>query len=205
MNMQIDFIRSQVAQLAAQLIHEHGIQDYALAKRKAAKQLGIADAHHLPSNPEITQALQSHLELFHGDSHPTLLAELTALAIHTMQMLQAFNPYVTGAVLNGTATEHSDIQIELFTDNEKEVELFLLNNHIQFKQDQRQIKYKGNNKQIPCFVLTTDTCDIYVSIHSPSQIRNTPRDIPREALKRASLNHFLKLQDCNQTATSSAK
>jgi hypothetical protein len=203
--MQIDSIRNQVAQLAAQLIHEHGIQDYALAKRKAAKQLGIADAHHLPSNPEITQALQAYQALFHADYHPTLLAEFTALAIDTMQMLRAFNPYITGAVLNGTATEHSDIQIELFTDNEKEVELYLLNKHIQFKQDQRQIKYKGGNKQIPCFVLAAEACDIYVSVHSPSQIRNTPRDIPKEALKRASLNHFLNLQDCSQPATSNAK
>lgn len=203
--MHIDLIRNQVAQLAAQLIHDHGIKDFALAKRKAAKQLGIADAHHLPSNPEITLALQNYLELFHADNHPALLAEFTALAIDTMQMLRAFNPYITGAVLNGTVTENSDIQIELFTDNEKEVELYLLNNHIQFKQDQRQIKHKGNNKHIPCFIISTEICDIYISVHSPSQIRNTPRDIPKEALKRASLNYFLNLQDFNHEATSSAK
>jgi hypothetical protein len=202
--MHTDYIRTQVAQLAAQLIHEHGIQDYALAKRKAAKQLGIADAHHLPSNPEIEHALHAHLALFHADTHPAIQSALTALAIHTMQTLRPYNPYITGALLSGTANAHSDIHIELFTDSEKEVELFLLNSRIKFKQDQRQIKLNGNHKQIPCFVLNTDECDIYISVHPPSQIRNTPRDTPRELLKRASLQHFLSLQDDNQAAASSA-
>lgn len=202
--MYADTIRTQVAQLAAQLIHEHGIADYALAKRKAAKQLGIADAHHLPSNTEIEQALHAYQALFHTDSHPAILSALTDLAIKTMQMLSQFNPYITGAVLTGTATEHSDIQIELFTDGEKEVELFLLNHNIKFKQDQRQIRHKGGHKQIPCFVLAHDLCDIYISVHPHSQIRNAPRDTPKESLKRASLSYFLTIQDCNQTAASSA-
>lgn len=202
--MYTDTIRIQVAQLAAQLIHEHGIQDYALAKRKAAKQLGIADAHHLPSNAEIEDALHAHQALFHAGTHSDALAVRTNLAIDTMQMLRHFNPYITGAVLTGTATEHSDIHIELFTDGEKEVELFLLNHNIKFKQDQRQIRHKGGHKQIPCFVLNPDICDIYISVHPHSHIRNAPRDIPKESLKRASLSYFITIQDCNQTAASSA-
>lgn len=186
-------IRDRVAQLAAQLIHEHGIQDFALAKRKAARQLGIAEAHNLPGNFEIEKALKAYQTLFHNDTQPIILQQLREIAIETMEMLSEFNPYLTGSVLNGTANEHSDIQIELFTDNEKELELFLLNQGIQFKQGQRQIMHQGNHKQIPCFILSNQACDIYITIHAPSRIRNAPRTNSSEPLKRASLSQALAL------------
>lgn len=191
--MKTNPIRERVAQLAAQLMHEHGIQDFALAKRKAARQLGIAEAHNLPGNSEIEAALKDYQALFHQDTHPAVLQQLRGIAIETMEMLADFNPYLTGSVLNGTANEHSDIQIELFTDNEKDVELYLLNQGIQFKQGQRQITHQGIRKQIPCFILSTPTCDIYITIHAPSRIRNAPRANANEPLKRASLSQMLAL------------
>ncbi len=195
--MKSDTIRERVAQLAAQLIHEHGIQDFALAKRKAARQLGIAEAHHLPGNIEIEAALKDYQALFHADTHPAILQQLRGIAIETMEMLKEFSPYLTGSVLNGTANEHSDIQIELFTDNEKDVELFLLNQNIQFKQGQRQITHQGIRKQIPCFIMNKPICDVYITIHAPSRIRNAPRANANEALKRASLNQALALIKAN--------
>jgi len=186
--MKTDPVRERVAQLAAQLMHEHGIQDFALAKRKAARQLGIDEAHHLPDNLEIEMALKDYQALFHHDTHPAVLQRLRGIAIETMEMLAEFHPYLTGSVLSGTANEHSDIQIELFTDNEKDVELYLLNQGIQFKQGQRQITHQGRRKQIPCFILATPACDIYISIHAPSRIRNAPRANASEPLKRASLS-----------------
>ena len=185
--------RIRVAQLAAQLMHEHGIQDFALAKRKAARQLGIAEAHDLPGNIEIETALKDYQALFHHDTHPAILRQRRTLAVETMEMLADFSPYLTGSVLSGTANEHSDIQIELFTDNEKDVELYLLNQGIQFKQGQRQITYQGNRKHIPCFIMSTPVCDIYITIHAPSRIRNAPRATANEPLKRASLNQMLTL------------
>ena len=193
--MKTDPIRERVAQLAAQLMHEHGIQDFALAKRKAARQLGIAEAHHLPGNLEIEAALKDYQALFHHDTHPAIIQQLREIALETMEMLADFNPYLTGAVLNGTANEHSDIQIELFTDNEKDVELFLLNQGIQFKQGQRQITHQGNRKQIPCFIMSNPACDIYITIHPPSRIRNAPRANANAPLKRASLNQTLALMN----------
>lgn len=186
-------IRERVAQLAAQLIHEHGIQDFALAKRKAARQLGIAEAHNLPGNTEIERALRDYQALFYNDTQPLILQQLREIAIETMETLVEFNPYLTGSVLNGTANQHSDIQIELFTDNEKELELFLLNQGIQFKQGQRQIIHQGNRKQIPCFILSNPACDIYITIHAPSRIRNAPRTTTSEPLKRATLSQTLAL------------
>jgi hypothetical protein len=44
-----------------------------------------------------------------------------------------FNPYLTGSVLDGTAGEHSQIDILLFADSAKEVEIFLLNRGIDIR------------------------------------------------------------------------
>jgi hypothetical protein len=44
--------------------------------------------------------------------------------------LSEFRPYITGAVLNGTAGEHDDIHLQLFADSAKEVEIWLLNRNV---------------------------------------------------------------------------
>ena len=38
--------------------------------------------------------------------------------------MQKFNPYLTGSVLDGTAGRYAEIDIQLFTDSAKDVEIF---------------------------------------------------------------------------------
>lgn len=45
--------REEIAELAARLIYDEGIRDYALAKRKAVKQLGLSPRTMLPTNEAI--------------------------------------------------------------------------------------------------------------------------------------------------------
>ena len=197
--MKINPTRELVAQLAAQLICEQGIRDFSLAKRKAARQLGIAESHHLPGTIEIEAALKNYQTLFQTDTHPAVLRQLRVVAIDTMQMLAEFQPYLTGSVLNGTANKHSDIQIELFTDNEKDVELFLLNRNMQFRQAQRQMSHQGYHKQIPCFILSNEICDIVITVQPPAGKRSLPRSSRHEAApKRASLNQLVALLKKNE-------
>ena len=49
-----------------------------------------------------------------------------------MRLLEQFRPYLAGAVLKGTAGRYSDIDLQLFTDDGKAVELFLLNRNIAY-------------------------------------------------------------------------
>ena len=56
--------RRRIAHLAARIMVEDGVEDYALAKKKAARQAGIADTRHLPGNDEIDDALKSYQETF---------------------------------------------------------------------------------------------------------------------------------------------
>lgn len=130
-----DMLRAEIAAAAARLIAEDGA-DYATAKRKAAKQiLGNAKVRGeiMPDNPQIEEEVRLYNELFLGDTQPARLHHLRKLAVRLMEDLAPFSPYLTGAVLNGTAGEHSDIHLQLFTESAKDVEIFLLNKNVDFE------------------------------------------------------------------------
>jgi hypothetical protein len=65
-----DHLRSAVAQEAARLMAEHGIQDFHLAKRKAAERYGVVEGAFLPKNTEIEAALASYQRLLAATSMP---------------------------------------------------------------------------------------------------------------------------------------
>ena len=120
----MDSLRAELAVLAARLIVEDGL-DYGTAKRKAAKRLlGSRVAHDLlPSNEEIEQQVREELALFHADTQPAQLQQLRRAALALMEEFAAFNPLLAGAVWHGTANEHSDLHVLLFTDDTKGVEI----------------------------------------------------------------------------------
>ncbi len=129
-------LRTELAATAARLIAEEGCE-YAQAKRRAVQEiLGEGDRRPtMPDNSEVEHELRRYLRLFGGDAHRALLRKLRSIAADTMQTLHEFDPHLIGAVLNGTATEHSDIHLQLFVDSAKDVELLLLNLGIEFDVD----------------------------------------------------------------------
>jgi hypothetical protein len=126
-------LRAEIAAAAARLIAQDGA-DYNAAKRKAAKQI-LGDTQPppnlLPDNAQIEEEVRIYQALFHADTQPARLFRLRTLAIDIMEGLAAFHPFLTGAVLNGTAGPHDDIHLQLFADSAKEVEIFLLNRNLQ--------------------------------------------------------------------------
>jgi predicted nucleotidyltransferase len=86
----------------------------------------------LPDNTEVEHEVRRHLSLFAATTHPALLAALRRTAAELMRRLADFNPHLVGAVLGGTATEHSDIELHLFSDSAKDVEVALMNAGIDF-------------------------------------------------------------------------
>jgi hypothetical protein len=152
-----DLMREQLAQQAAKLMAEDGITDHAFAKRKAARQLGAADTQHLPSNQEVDDALHSYRLLFQRDSHPGILYQLREEALAIMQLLESFHPYLTGSVLSGTAGEHSDINLLLFSDDAKAVLLFLLKHNIEFEDGEWRVRVGGHEELVPSYTLTGDS------------------------------------------------
>jgi hypothetical protein len=119
-------MRRRIAHAAARLLAEDGSLDYGSAKRKAARQLGAPDSGNLPDNQQIEEALRSYQALYQADETRAQLALLRQVAIEYMERLTDFDPHLTGPVLNGTAGRHAAVDLQLFTDQQKEVEFLLM-------------------------------------------------------------------------------
>lgn len=164
-------MRELIAQSAARLIAEDGMQDYAAAKRKAARQIGVPDSHSLPSNAEVETALRAYQELYQKDEQPARLKCLRQEALTAMQLLERFNPHLTGSVLSGTATRHSDINLQLFTDNVKEVELFLLNSGMPYETGEKRFRVNDEMLPVPTFTLQGETAEIRLAVFGTDDLR----------------------------------
>jgi len=125
-------MRARIAAAAARLMAEDGIDDFALAKRKAARQLGATDAQALPANDEIEAELQAYRALYEPEEHAERIAELRRIALDAMRALRHFNPYLTGPVLKGTAGPYAGIDLQLFPESPKDVEIYLLDRNIPY-------------------------------------------------------------------------
>ena len=89
-------LRQLIAQRAASMMAEEGIGDYAYAKKKAGRQLGVLDVNCLPSNAEVEEEIKLYNEIFHGEEQPENLRLLRGGALEIMQLLERFNPHLTG-------------------------------------------------------------------------------------------------------------
>src|SRR5262245_39407788 len=98
-NRQQVTMRARIAAAAARIMAEDGVDDFALAKRKAARVLGAAETEALPANDEIEAELRAYLALYQADEHPQRIAELRRVALDAMRTLERFRPYLTGPVL----------------------------------------------------------------------------------------------------------
>jgi hypothetical protein len=136
-------MRARIAAAAARLMAEDGIDDFALAKRKAARQLGTGDAQALPANDEIEAELRAYRALYQADEHPQRISDLRRVALDAMRALERFNPYLTGPVLKGIAGPYAEIDLQLFPESAKNVELFLLDRNIAYGTQEAR-RYSGD-------------------------------------------------------------
>ena len=163
--------RASIASAAARLMAEDGITDYHHAKKKAARQLGLPEHTAFPDNAEVEAELRAYRTLYQGEEHEELLAMLRHTALDLLDLLAAFNPYLTGSVLDGTAGEHSRIDILLFADSAKEVEIFLLNRAIDVTH------VESRNERVEAVLrMETDTAEADLII--------LPPNLERVSLKR---------------------
>lgn len=169
-NRQTD-MRARIAAAAARLMAEDGIDDFAFAKRKAARQLGAVDTHSLPRNEEIEAELRAYRALYQADEHPHVIDELRRIALEAMQALEQFNPYLTGPVLKGIAGPYAEIDLQLFPDSAKEVEIFLLDRGIAFTTQEAR-RYSGDRaRAVSLISLTWQGVPLRLSVLDPRDER----------------------------------
>jgi AcrR family transcriptional regulator len=181
-------LRQRIAQVAAQLMAEHGIRDHALAKRKAARQLGVTTASMLPSNEEIDEALKSYLTLFEADSHEQDIELIRQQAIEVMEVLARFNPVLVGGLAQGAASRYSDIELDVYSDSSKEFEQFLLNKDIDFKSEERR---SGS-----FFTLFSEPVDVEVHILPVQSLQSASRS-SGDARRRLTVEQLRQLIELN--------
>jgi hypothetical protein len=119
-------IQSEIAAAAAVCVVEEGLE-YGPAKRRALKNLRLPPRTALPDNVAVEHAVREHIALFCADTQPGELRALRELALVWMERLADFEPLLGGAVWQGTATRLSDVYLQLFSDDPKAVEWWLIN------------------------------------------------------------------------------
>jgi hypothetical protein len=194
-------VREEIAIAAARMIAEDGL-DYATAKRKAARQV-VGDTRiegiWLPDNDQIEEEIREYQALFQGDSQPAVLRRLREIALDWMLKLAAFNPFLTGAVLNGTAGEHSDIHLQIFCDNTKDVAIWLLNANVQYDvSETRHFAARGDVETLSFLwkpSRTEEAVGIHVALYNTDDLRGAVRADARGRLPRANAQALQALID----------
>ena len=163
--------RARIAAAAARIMAEDGIDDFALAKRKAARQLGALDAQALPGNDEIELELRAYRELYQAEAHPERIAELRRVALDAMRTLEQFNPYLTGPVLTGLAGPYAEVDLQLFPDSAKDVEIFLLDRNIAFRTQEGQRFTGDRTRAVSVLSLAWQGAPLRLSVFDPRDER----------------------------------
>ncbi len=190
-----DRARRLLAQEAARIIVEQGIEDYRVAKIKAAERLGMTGRGSLPGNAEIEKAVCEHLQLFGRELHVDLLRVLRRAALSAMEMLAPFSPRLVGPVLHGTASANSAVNLHVFADNAEMVAVQLQESSVQYRPFERRLKSRRDRAEtFAAFRFTQGESDIEATVFPVDGVRQAPiSPVDGKPMRRADVNAILKL------------
>jgi hypothetical protein len=194
-------LRQALAQEAARIMAEHGIEDFLQAKRKAADRLGVNDVSVLPKNIEIEMALRAHQRLFGRETHDTTLKEQRRVALDTMQMLAEFTPRLVGSVLTGTATDYSDINLHLFAETSEAVAIRLIETGVPHEFYERRVKMDSERSvNYPALKFEAQGRTIDATVFPIDGIRQSPYSpVDGRPMKRADAREVAELIAASET------
>ena len=191
-NHDLALLRAQIAAQAARMIAEDGA-DYAGAKRRALR-LVLGNAQHqpasnlLPDNAEVEEEVRRYQALFQADSQPQRLHALRLLAVEAMQQLEQFRPYLTGAVLNGTAGEHDDVHLQLFADSAKDVIMFFLDRDVNVEISETAHFKGGRHDPVETVSFYWRKQQVHAELYEMNDLRGALKPRPDGRAQRADLN-----------------
>lgn len=202
-NPRAEHLRRALAQEAARIMAEQGIDDYRLAKRKAAERLGATDIAVLPKNTEIEAALADHQRLFESHTHSSTLRDLRRTALQAMRLLKRFDPRLVGPVLSGTASAHSEVNLHLFADGAESVALHLLDNGIPHRIAERRLRCDPDRLvSYPVVRFVAGHIDIDAVVFAINGIRQSPASpVDGRPMRRADTKELESLLSDAQLAT----
>lgn len=181
--------RQRLAHEAARLMVESGIRDFHLAKTRAAARLGVVDAAALPRNAEIEEALREYQRLFGGPAREDALRVRREAALQALEFFAAFQPRLVGAVLDGSADEHSAVCLHLFSDEPEALPQFLLERGIPVEEQSRRLRLDRERSEVfPVYVFSADGLPFDLTVLPRDLLRQAPLDrVDERPMQRASL------------------
>jgi hypothetical protein len=179
----------EIAAMAAILIADEGVVDYSFAKRKAVERLGMPERTALPDHQQIEAALAEHWAIFGGADHDALIRSMREVALELMDLLHEYSPRLIGPVLTATASPETEITLQLFPDDAKSVEIFLINHGIEYLADDRQ---RGDSSHVR---LNFEMAEFAVSLSvlKPRELRQPLKSRDGHDLPRANAAELRRL------------
>ena len=88
-----------------------------------------------------------------------------------MRALERFSPYLTGPVLKGTAGPYAEIELQLFPESAKDVEIFLLDRSIAFTTQEAR-RFSGDRAHaVSVLSLNWEDAPLKLSVFDPRDER----------------------------------
>jgi hypothetical protein len=163
--------RRAVAAQAARLMAQDGLSEFGAAKRKAARQLGYGETEGLPSNEEVEAELRAYQTLYQNAEQRERLAELRGMALELMREFTAHRPHLTGSAWNGTAGRDYGLQIDLFTDAAKVVEMMLLGQGVAYRVEERPHFNRTLVRRIAVLVFVRRQIPVHLNLYTDADLR----------------------------------
>lgn len=187
--------RASIANEAARLIQEQGLKDFRAAKTKALERLGLGSGVRLPSNEEIEFALAERNRIFHGDEHHWHVRELRRVALSIMRSLQMFNARLVGAALSGNVTQHSTIELHVFSELPEAVAARLDALGIRHRPAQFRHRFKPRQSaEFPGFRFAADDFECVATVFTEKQRRHPPLSpVDGRPMRRGSIRDVERL------------
>lgn len=168
--------RAEVAQVAARLMAEECIHDFAEAKSRAVSRLGVDGRNTLPRNDEIEAELRTYQALFQGEVQPVWLRAKRRAALAAMELLAVFEPRLAGSVLRGTAVEDAEVTLHVFADVPEAVARFLIDRDIPWELDAARVRFgPGDEEERPVYRFGADGESIRLVVFPADGPRIAPR------------------------------
>ena len=192
---EMDRLRHRLAQEAARIMADQGIDDFRQAKHKAAERLGVRRRGSLPSNPEIEAALVAHQSLFGRGEHHERIRTLRTVALEVMHALERFVPRLAGPVLAGTAAINAPVELHLFCDTPEDVLADLGAAGIAAASFERRVKPRPRRTAaVPAFRFRWGAATVEATVFPYDGLRQAPiSPVDGRPMRRAALAEVAEL------------
>ena len=168
--------RAEIAQVAARIMAEESVHDFAEAKARAADRLGASRRGTMPRNDEVEAELRTYQALFQADTQPLWLAAKRRVALALMRLLAPFEPRLAGSVLRGTAVADAEVTLHVFADAPELVARFLIDRGVPCSLDGTWVRFgSGDEEELPVYRFGADGESVRLVVFPADGPRVAPR------------------------------